>query len=240
MRHENGAGRETVHGWAQFSGVLKAGGLFDACFGGLTVALRPSCWSKLRLGGINSLVWPQPTTSRPLRSGDESGRRWCYPTPGISKDLGLYNGWHQRPGGLSSCFPSQSHRQGNLYLSISRQPVGTIAKAWRILDPFTIARLQYHPTVHCPSPPTVSSSASDIPEALDLPDVHPPSHPATPSRLEFPQGFAILSKTFPPLRLKSSTRLIQRPVFPGCHSRIRGLVPPRQHNRPSLPLLSSC
>lgn len=52
MRHENGAGWERVSGGAQFSGVLKAVELvFDACFGGLTVAVRPSCWSKLRLGG---------------------------------------------------------------------------------------------------------------------------------------------------------------------------------------------
>lgn len=98
------------------------------------------------------------------------------------------------------------------------------------MTPFAIARLHYHPTAHCPSPPTVSSSVSDIPEALDL--SRPPL--LHPSRLEFPQASAILSKTFP-LRLKSSTRLIQHHFFfPDKKTR-----PSHHHNRPSLPLLSS-
>ena len=56
MRHGNGAG-ERVSGWAHFSGVFKAVGLFDACFGGLTVALPPSCRSKLRRGGHQWTSW---------------------------------------------------------------------------------------------------------------------------------------------------------------------------------------
>lgn len=113
MRHENGAGWERVSGGAQFSGVLKAVELvFDACFGGLTVAVRPSCWSKLRLGGTGGgikLPGLGHNTTRNIKTAVSRRRLGetmaSYPTPGICTDLDLYNGWHQRPGGIFAVLP---------------------------------------------------------------------------------------------------------------------------------------